>query len=272
LYSLKCKINEFFSNPPTLYKNYFSWSDKKCYSSCSHTSFPFHNFDSNKCIENCAACEDLRTCKSCKDDFIYKEKKCIEPPKGIKTIKNCQQYDDNYQNCLKCKFGYGLNQTDKSICHDISEAFQNYYSKDNDITFYPCSSINVNCTKCYFDEKELRAKCIECKDDLVILNKANGQCKTKEEIIESPKYYLIDETHAGVCSKDIENCMSCDNVTYCTQCKLSYIFDNDLNKFFSCSSFFDLLFKLILEMLSAISFFSCSYFFPYKYNLVYGSI
>ena len=183
-----------------------------------------------KCIENCAACEDLRTCKSCKDDFIYKEKKCIEPPKGIKTIKNCQQYDDNYQNCLKCKFGYGLNQTDKSICHDISEAFQNYYSKDNDITFYPCSSINVNCTKCYFDEKELRAKCIECKDDLVILNKANGQCKTKEEIIESPKYYLIDETHAGVCSKDIENCMSCDNVTYCTQCKLSYIFDNDLNK------------------------------------------
>ena len=71
------------------------------------------------------------------------------------------------------------------------------------------------------------------------MNKANGQCKTKEEIIESPKYYLIDETHAGVCSKDIENCMSCDNVTYCTQCKLSYIFDNDLNKCVNKSTYED---------------------------------
>ena len=24
--------------------------------------------------------------------------------------------------------------------------------------------------------------------------------------------------------------MSCDNVTYCTQCKLSYVFDSDLNQ------------------------------------------
>jgi len=41
LYSLKCKINEFFSNPPTLYKNYFSWSDKKCYSTNNSLTYPY---------------------------------------------------------------------------------------------------------------------------------------------------------------------------------------------------------------------------------------
>ena len=41
MYSLKCKINEFFSNPPTLYKNYFSWSDKKCYSTNNSLTYPY---------------------------------------------------------------------------------------------------------------------------------------------------------------------------------------------------------------------------------------
>ena len=33
--------------------------------------------------------------------------------------------------------------------------------------------------------------------------------------------------------------MSCDNVTYCTQCKLSYIFDIDLNKCVNKSTYED---------------------------------
>ena len=204
----------------------------KCYDEVNEEE-GYHVNEKNvyiKCIDNCTVCEDLKTCKECKDDLIYKNKQCMAIPNDIKPIENCNQYSDNFKQCLKCKIGYAFNQTDKTICHNIEEKFQNYYSKDNDITFYPCSTINENCTKCYFEEKELRAKCTECKDDLVILNKGNGKCLTKEEIIDNPKYYLIDETHAGVCSKDIENCMSCDNVTYCTQCKLSYVFDSDLNQ------------------------------------------
>ena len=202
-----------------------------CYETINIDDGYFQNIEGIfiKCIENCIACEDLKTCRTCKDNLIFSDNKCIEPPKELKIIDNCNQYDDKTGLCKKCKYGFAFNQTDKGSCHNIEKEFRSYYSKDKEITFFPCSSINENCTECFYDPKEFRAKCTKCKDDFVLLNKGNGQCKTKEEIIENPKYYLIDDANAGVCSKEIENCLSCDNATYCLKCSLSYVYDNENN-------------------------------------------
>ena len=182
-----------------------------------------------KCIENCTVCEDLKTCKSCRDNLIYSENECVVPSNAQKIISNCNKYDDKTGLCKICKYGFAFNQTDRNGCHNITEKFEHYYSKDKNNSFYPCSSINGNCSECFYFPEELRAKCTKCKDDLILLNRGNGQCQTKEEILENSKYYLIDDYNAGVCSKDIENCLSCDNATYCLKCSLSFVYDNENN-------------------------------------------
>ena len=44
------------------------------------------------------------------------------------------------------------------------------------------------------------------------------------------KYYIINDTHAGSCSNDIENCVSCESINNCTKCKYTYVFDNEKGK------------------------------------------
>ena len=181
-----------------------------------------------QCIDNCEACESINSCEKCTSGFVYSKNQCIQPPNGDSLIEHCHQYDKEFTKCEKCEKGYAFNQTDKTTCHDISD-FQHYYRKENSPSYYPCSNLNANCSECFYDPKKLRTFCTKCIDDLVLLNKGAGQCKTKEEIEASDKYYLINDTHAGVCNKDIANCISCENANSCKQCKLSYVYDNENN-------------------------------------------
>ena len=191
-----------------------------------------------KCIDNCVACVDLKTCEKCADEKIYSKNQCIEPPNGVSLINNCLKHSKDYSTCEKCEQGYAFNQTDKTKCHAES-VFQNYYRKGNGLSFYPCSTLNENCTECFYDPLKLRTFCTKCINDLVLLNKGEGQCKTKEEILNNTKYYLINATHAGVCKKDIENCLSCDSIDNCLQCEISYVFDNDIKKCISKNEYIE---------------------------------
>ena len=185
-----------------------------------------------KCMEKCTICEDAKTCSKCEEGYYYHEKKCklLTNETREKMVENCLEMDDNF-NCKKCVAGYGFNQTNTKVCLKVDEELVNYYSKNNGVNYYPCSSINANWTKCFFNLTELRVKGIECKDNLVLLDKRGGLCLTKEEIEENPKYYFRDETHAGVCSKDIELCLLCNSANDCTQCSYkNYVFDNIQNK------------------------------------------
>ena len=183
------------------------------------------------CMDNCTTCEDKKTCTECKHGFYYKDKKCNQMTNEIeeKMIDNCAEFDKKF-NCKKCIEKYAFNQTNRNSCLSIEENFSNnYYTKDNGTSYYPCYLENENCTLCFYNRTEFRVKCLLCKDDLVLLDKGKGLCTTKEEINASSKYYLINETHAGTCSKDIEYCLSCDSATNCFQCKYTYVFDNELN-------------------------------------------
>ena len=182
-----------------------------------------------KCIDDCVACVDLKTCEKCTEGKIYSKNQCIIPTNEFTPINNCLKYNKDFSACEKCEQGYAFNQTDKTKCHAES-VFQNYYRKGNGLSFYPCSTLNENCTECFYDPLKLRTFCTKCINDLVLLNKGDGQCKTKQEILNNTKYYLINATHAGVCKKDIENCLSCDSIDNCLQCEISYVFDEENKK------------------------------------------
>ena len=185
-----------------------------------------------KCIENCDKCRDLKTCVKCKENYRYFSSQCVFIPEEDrnKIIPYCLQTDKDY-NCLSCEDGYAFKENNYSKCYNIENELTDYYRKDNKSTsFLPCSKQIDDCNQCYYDKKEYRVKCTHCIDGLVLLMKGKGTCQLKEEIENNTKYYLVNETHASVCSKDIENCISCTSEYNCIQCKYTYIYNNYENK------------------------------------------
>ena len=182
-----------------------------------------------KCIDNCTICKDLKSCERCKDNFKYYNKKCVEISEDDPYIENCMEYNSQEPDkCNRCVYKYGFKQNNKSVCYSV-ENLTDYYSKDN-ITYLPCESQVENCIKCFYKKSEFRTICTQCKNEYLLLNKGKGQCKTKEEIENNTKYYIINDTHAGSCSNDIENCVSCESINNCTKCKYTYVFDNEKGK------------------------------------------
>ena len=180
-----------------------------------------------KCIDNCDLCKDMKTCDKCKDNYYYHEKKCIEKKQNVAMVENCHEYDEE-NNCIRCLNGYGLKEDNKKTCYDITELID-YYTED-DINYYPCKMINENWTRCYYNKTEYRVKALECVEDKYLIEKGVGLCYTEEEINNNTKYYIINETHAGICSKAIKNCIECVSGTNCTTCKVNNVFDIQKNE------------------------------------------
>ena len=177
------------------------------------------------CMDNCLICSNKTTCGKCKAEHIYKQKKCVKSDNPEKLIENCLEYNIN-DGCTKCNADSGFKQTHRDICYSLENDLKGHYTKDGGISYYPCSRDISNCTKCYYDKDLLRAVCQECSPGLILLDKNKGVCTEKEKILDNKKFYLINETHAGNCSKAIDNCMYCDNSTYCSKCNYGYTFVN----------------------------------------------
>ena len=184
-----------------------------------------------KCIDNCTECDNSKTCNKCQEGFIYTNKACKEIPESKKDniIENCLEYNSNFV-CLQCELGYAFKQTERNMCYNIETNFAEYYTKDNGISYYPCNSADENCVKCYYKSEEFRVKCSQCISGLILLDIGKGTCKEMEDITNNNKYYLINNTHAGVCSQDIENCVTCSNKYSCDQCIANYEFDYNEKK------------------------------------------
>ena len=205
----------------------------KCLSSSDLTQGYFKNETTKiyqKCMDNCLKCTDKTSCQECQTNYRYIAKQCVlnDNPDVLKA--HCLEYDSN-DYCVKCEDNYGFKQNDRSQCLDIATSLSGYYSRDNGISFYPCSKRNGNCSKCYYDETVLDTICIECINNLILLEKNKGICKTKEEIENDKKLYMINDTHAGLCSKAFDHCLFCDNDTICTKCLYGYKFvEKDFNE------------------------------------------
>ena len=181
-----------------------------------------------KCMDNCLICSDTISCGMCEANHIYKQKKCEMVDNSFILIDNCLEYDkDNL--CTKCNAHWGFNQTNRDKCLSLENELKGHFTRDNGVSYYPCSNLNENCTDCYFDKEILTTVCTKCVDDLLLLYKdKKGACKEKEEIENNTKYFVINETHAGECAKAIENCLSCNNSIFCNKCKYGYKFFSGL--------------------------------------------
>ena len=189
-----------------------------------------------KCIDNCDVCLDLSTCSKCHEGFIYSitddKEKCTEMPSGFEKIDNCLIYaGNNSKNCEKCEYNHGFNQTKRDKCLSLTTDLPNYYTK-NGIYYYPCAAKNPDCERCTYDDERKDVICTKCVEGKILVEKGNGLCTDKNnfENNNSTKYFQIDETHYGLCSDFIENCISCEDAKTCNLCLYKYEYNNITNK------------------------------------------
>ena len=161
-----------------------------------------------KCMNNCDSCKNGESCDKCTTDFEYSNGQCI------KQIANCQAYGTE-GNCDKCGTNFAFKEDDKTICLSIT-TFENYYTKDDGISYTPCDKDIENCAKCYYDKSQSKAKCYLCNNDFVFFGEDN---KCLSGINLEKIYYNINVTHINKCSNVINNCIECENEKTCSKCE-----------------------------------------------------
>ena len=169
-----------------------------------------------KCIENCDICSNDISCNSCSNGFDYFNGKCVI------DNKTCLEFDKE-NICKKCMDNYAFRENDRSICLSLDN-FVNYYTKDDGISYYPCSREISNCSNCYYDNNITNVKCTQCSSNFVFLID-EGICLAKNKLNKT--YYYINVTHINICSNSIEMCDECENNHYCFKCKKDFYMIND---------------------------------------------
>ena len=99
-----------------------------------------------QCMENCLNCKNGETCDKCHDDYIYLDQSC-----KIK-INNCSEYNLD-GTCKKCDINFAFKEDERNKCTNINE-FDEYYTKDGGISYFPCDGDGENhiknCRKCIY--------------------------------------------------------------------------------------------------------------------------
>ena len=169
-----------------------------------------------KCMDNCDICFNGTFCENCSLGFIYINNKCITP------IEHCKIYgiDDK---CEICENNFAFKETDRTACFD-KNIFDNYYTKDDGISYYPCNNQISKCSKCNYDKNDIKIKCDLCLADYVLF-KEEELCLSKRDLNKS--FFYLNETHINKCSNSIEKCDQCENNNTCIKCQDNYFLIND---------------------------------------------
>ena len=173
------------------------------------------------CIENCEHCKNGTSCEKCSSGFQAVDGMCIT------AIEHCAEYDTKESVCAKCEDNYAIKEDDKTNCLELSN-FENYYTKDNGISYYPCENENSDCSKCYYKEEKSEVICYLCKVDLILslgFDDTKEECITESSIDET--LCKLNDTHITKCSNLIENCLEYEDGTSCSKCNASFYMIND---------------------------------------------
>ena len=174
------------------------------------------------CMKNCDVCSNDDTCETCSEGFDYWNGKCI------KKTENCQEYGNDGM-CAKCKENFAFKEDNRTLCINIENNFDNYYTKDEGISYYPCADKINYCSKCYYDNMTLNINCYLCNTNYALYEKDN-LCFLKNNININKTFYYLNETHLDKCSNVIDNCAQCDNKENCLKCQNDfYMINNNKN-------------------------------------------
>ena len=179
----------------------------------------YYKSDNNvyyKCIEHCDTCLDDVTCETCSSGYIYINNKCITP------IEHCEIYGTD-DKCDKCEENFALKEDNREECFNIN-IFENYYTENDGLSYYPCENKIEKCSKCNYDKDDKSVKCSLCIENYA-LYKDDEVCLAKENI--NNIYYYLNETHIDKCSNALDNCNECENSNTCLKCKINYYMINE---------------------------------------------
>ena len=176
-----------------------------------------------KCIDFCDECSNKDTCDKCEDGVEYQNNQCINY-----NIPNCAQTDASGV-CKKCDNNFAFNDTDMNFCININEFnIDNYYTKDNGMSYTLCSKYISNCEQCEYDDINKKPKCKLCEEDYSLSINEN-KCILKEDIVNDKEYYYIDDLgfKCQKCSDTMNYCEKCENGNVCVKCMKGTYFMND---------------------------------------------
>ena len=171
-----------------------------------------------KCIDNCDSCNDGETCQQCTNGFTYSNNKCI------KLIENCENYGKD-DNCEKCKNNFAFKEENKTVCLSTIN-FDNHYTKDGGISYYPCEKEIHNCSKCYYNNEKSTTNCYLCITNYFLFENENKEICLSEQYLNNT-LYKKNETQIDKCSNAINNCKECNNENNCTRCDSYFYMIND---------------------------------------------
>ena len=230
-----------------------------------------HFYKCDYLIKNCFECTSDKICDDCITGYVLIDDERCE---NINTLNTTHYYiDDNnhYYTCEK-QIPYCLTCQGKKICSRCKENFiilnydyskciesknyinnNEYFSKDNGISYISCYNLINNCKRCLNDNI-----CIECFNDYFTIGNDMSKCVHISEIDydncekENEKHYICYYNKIENCKKYYnirkENCSECNNGYSIvnndnTKCKIednyknnnSFYTENDGKNYYSCS-------------------------------------
>ena len=225
-------------------KNYLELDNKQYYDNSRYC------YDCSYRLSNCLLCTDGQTCIKCKSGYsvIQPLSSCdststysslseyYTPDNNINfytcandleshSIPNCEKcrYENEINQCIECKSGYGILDDDLSGCISKSTFLDQQvtgkyiYTTDNK-NYYTCNKKINNCLTC-----TSAINCLTCENDYAFYNNDFTKCLHKDNFIEG---YYSNPTNT-IYYKCISNCKTCTDRTYCDECKEGY----ELNDF-----------------------------------------
>ena len=219
-----------------------------------------------KCENNCLECNNFTICTKCLiSNAIITDLGCICPDgyyENTKVIPNiCEKCNENclkcqnIDNCLLCKPSFTLMN---GICSCDLGLYQGY-DENNEEICYNCKSDCKNCLKfdycieCISENTYLNDGKCSCRDGYWNLTELNSidscrecdlncelctsidscqKCKDKNTFIKHNKctckvgYWSSSTNETQTCLKCFENCLNCNNNTFCLECSKEYINKN----------------------------------------------
>ena len=184
------------------------------------------------CYNSCLDCYDKdpnnddHQCKSCKNDYFFKENTTNCMTKEQMANEN-YYFDENeeifkkcYNDCLHCE---GKGDSDNMKCLDCKspkyytyqnnciDDITNYYYSEKEKKYFKCYK---TCHSCYENSNEDAHYCKKCNDEYHFIYNETGKCISSDE--KPLNTYLdIENNTYKQCSY---RCSTCDNSENCTEC------------------------------------------------------
>ena len=136
---------------------------------------------------------------------------------------NCYDIEPNEisHQCLKCKENFYFIENTKNCKTKEQMKNSSYYFDNNKNKFRLCDD---SCLNCYdIEPNETFQQCSKCKEGFYFVENTSN-CLTKDQMNNSKYSHYYFDNNKNIFRQCLNECSTCDNETYCTNCAEGYHF------------------------------------------------